>query len=118
MPSDRKHWKAMLPTIQAFVDGKDVLYDGETGYELSFTDYPDSYTIAEPPKLRPYNADEMKALVGKVLVDKELRLPFLVLLCDGANRVQMYSRVKDADELLANWTHADGSPCGVLEETT
>ena len=65
-------------------------------------------------RLRPYNADEMKSLVGKVL--KHDTGNYLVTAFEYRwDQIKVESVWRDADELLQNWVHLDKTPCGVLE---
>lgn len=43
--NDRAHWKAMLPIIQAFVDGKEVEFN--TGVNWEPIDYPPFNSLSE-----------------------------------------------------------------------
>jgi hypothetical protein len=81
--------------------------------ELSSDYYP--YFVLKPTT-RPYNASEMRALVGKVLREK----------CDGDDHlvtdyhgdeetVFINATYYTADDLMGYFTHVDGSPCGVAE---
>lgn len=76
---------------------------------------------AVPARLRPYNADEMKALLGKVVTEKEFDYyAYLVTAytakLDGKNLVAV--GIDDAwvqsDDVLKLYT-IDGKPCGILE---
>ena len=80
--------------------------------------YGDNYSVtlekARPARLRPYNAEEMKKLVGKVLqynTDSYLVTAFENRL----NQVKIESVWRDADELMKVWICLDGKPCGVME---
>lgn len=65
-------------------------------------------------RLRPYNAEEMKALVGKVVEFHDNR--DLVTSYDGEiDVVYADSMWMNSDELLAIGYTIDGKPCGVLE---
>lgn len=65
--------------------------------------------------LRPYNADEMKALVGKVVSNEHGNM-FLVtaFVADDGGEVCVNGVVYNAGDLLECYT-IDGNPCGVLE---
>lgn len=68
----------------------------------------------KPARLRPFNADEMKALVGKVIEHDNLFL--LVTYYDGRdNDITFNGYVADAKRLLNEGFTIDGKPCGVLE---
>lgn len=73
------------------------------------------YREPPKPKLRPYNAEELEALVGKPLrcvEDKD------VCLVERARRMKVFvaGLWYGTDEMLQDWQHLDGSPCG--EEVT
>ena len=73
-----------------------------------------SWDNVSQARQRPYNAEEMKALVGKVL--KHDTGCYLVTGFESRwNQVKIDSIWKDADELMRLWTWLDGKPCGVLE---
>ena len=69
-----------------------------------------------PARLRPYNAEEMRGLVGKVIETENTA--DLIIAYDrvmGKVRKAVFNCWCCADELLkANFT-IDGKPCGVLE---
>lgn len=74
----------------------------------------DIHAEAVSARLRPYNAEEMKALVGQVL--KHDTGNYLVTAFEHRwNQVKIESVWRDEDELVKVWTQLDGSPCGVLE---
>lgn len=63
-------------------------------------------------RLRPYNEEEMKALVGKVVVCRDG--VFLVLhYCPSLNKICVKDNYYNALELVDDFT-MDGKPCGVL----
>lgn len=65
-------------------------------------------------RLRPYNADEMRGLAGKVL--KHSTGCYLVTAFENRwDQVQVESVWRDENELVELWTTIDGSPCGILE---
>lgn len=65
-------------------------------------------------RLRPFNADEMKALVGKVIEDKDGDC-YLIYKYDATdNTVETSSCFVTDCYLLKDYT-LDGKPCGVLE---
>ena len=67
-----------------------------------------------PARLRPYNADEMKALVGKSL--KHSTGVYLVTAFEYKwDQVNIESVWRDSSELAELWTQLDDKPCGVLE---
>lgn len=65
-------------------------------------------------RLRPYNAEEMRGLVGKVLIHP--RGDYLVtFFSNKLSQIKVAESLCDANELLQNWVHLDKTPCGVLE---
>ena len=82
---------------------------GETGHFIPVEDCAEA-------RIRPYNSDEMRELVGKVIETK--RDSGLITGYRGVENkvfVGLNNRYT-AEELLAmNATFSDGSPCGVLE---
>lgn len=67
-----------------------------------------------PKKARPYNADEMRQLVGQVLLfNGDLRL--VTEYCNDAQTVRVGNTWKDANVLQAMFTHSDGTCCEVVE---
>ena len=65
-------------------------------------------------RLRPYNAEEMRGLVGKVL--KHSTGNYLVVAFEHRwDQVKIESVWREANELAELWTQLDGQPCGVLE---
>lgn len=70
-------------------------------------------------RLRPYNAEEMKALVGKVIENwHHAHLIIGFIKPDPAENLSAFIRAGQcwiaADRLLSDYT-LDGKPCGVLE---
>lgn len=63
-------------------------------------------------RLRPYNSEEMKALVGKIL---ECPKGNYLVTFFALGQVKVAESLITADVLKNNWTHLDGKPCGVLE---
>lgn len=66
-------------------------------------------------RLRPYNADEMRGLIGKVVGNEHGNM-FLVtaFVTDDEGEVCVDGIVYNADDLLECYT-INGKPCGVLE---
>lgn len=118
---DRDHWRAMLPIIQAFVDGKTIRLWGDDELdrkEMCFDCPANSYTIVEPPRYRPFTVCELRSLVGRSIVHVASNQARLVLgESTRGNALVVYGdhlpveacRLKDEYTL-------DGKPCGVLEE--
>lgn len=68
-------------------------------------------------RLRPFNAEEMRGLVGKVLTSnsRSTSFSFLVVYAEGdGSFIESYRFKYTAEELKDHFT-IDGSPCGVLE---
>jgi hypothetical protein len=70
-------------------------------------------------RLRPYNAEEMRELVGKVIEDNHnAHLVIGLIKPDPAENVSCFVRAGQSwitsDKLLQKFT-IDGKPCGVLE---
>lgn len=68
-----------------------------------------------PARLRPYNAAEMKALVGKVL-DRDGDRGLVTFYDGDINKVYLGAWFS-ADSIMEKYT-IDGMPCGVLEHLT
>ena len=67
----------------------------------------------KPARLRPYNAEEMRGLVGKALDGKIFR-SIIVGYDACTNRVNTVCCEYNSDALFVGFT-IDGKPCGVLE---
>lgn len=78
------------------------------------------YRVKPEPKYRPFTDNELKGLVGKVIVDGA----GLTVLVDeyftigGTAYVRHYTSTYLAAGLLSDCKFPDGSPCGVLEDGT
>lgn len=70
-----------------------------------------------PARLRPFNADEMKALVGKVLTSNSRSTPFsfLVVYAEGDGSFIESYRFKYTAKELKDYFTIGNTPCGVLE---
>jgi hypothetical protein len=66
-------------------------------------------------RLRPYNAEEMKALVGKVIKNDKGSLIFVTGF--RADDSCIFSGIEKftADEIMRDLLHMDNKPCGALE---
>lgn len=73
----------------------------------------DLENIPEPPKYRPYADTQMASLVGKIVIHKTLSMRSMVTSYTSGD-VWIVDTWKNADQLLADWQHEDGTPCGVL----
>jgi len=114
--------KEMIAVMQAYIDGKQIEYKDKKSNQWLDTQSPVwdwfdcDYRIKPAPTYRPYNAEEMKALIGKQI--KNHKHTVLVIAYDK-ERSMVYAAPGgwyDAQFLLDNVQMADGSPCGVLEE--
>jgi hypothetical protein len=78
-------------------------------------DWDIDYHFVRQARLRPYSADEMKALVGKVIKDTYGNISFITGYC--VNKEVVYSGTTNftAECLLRLCCFLDNSPCGVLE---
>lgn len=77
----------------------------------------EDFTKLKQARLRVFNAEEIKALVGKVLTRNSLSTPFsfLVVYAEGdGSFIESYRFKYNAKELKEHFT-IDGEPCGVLE---
>ena len=77
---------------------------------------PEDFTKLKQARLCPYNAEEMKALVGKVLTRKSLSTPFsfLVLYAEGDGSSIESCHFKYTAKELKDYFTIDGKPCGKL----
>lgn len=77
----------------------------------------DIHAEAVSARLRPYNANEMRGLIGKVLTSNSCSTPFsfLVVYAEGdGSFIESYRFKYTAEELKDHFT-IDGNPCGVQE---
>lgn len=114
----REHWKAVLPFVQAFADGKTVTYDGcPITSKADFGGLPQQYRIVGPPKLRPWKQDELphNAMFRRRLQQHH----YLRVTYSTPVYVNITGSSVAYDELLTQWEHNTGSgewsPCGVEE---
>lgn len=76
------------------------------------------YRVKPAPKLRAYTDDEMAALVGKLVKQNQHHCIYVVtsaILTTSQMSVTIGGTPTKAGCLLANYTHLDGSPLGILE---
>lgn len=67
-------------------------------------------------RLRQYNADEMKALVGKVIKEtKTGDISFVTGFCNNTKRIYSGTNSFTAELLLSGFVFTNNSPCGVFE---
>ena len=65
-------------------------------------------------RLRPYNAKEMRGLVGKVIEGKD-EISVITDYSRDNNKIYFIGGWSSADEILKQGYTIDGKPCGVLE---
>lgn len=119
---NREYVKEMMPIFQAFAEGKTIEIYSRINDNWVVNDYPefdghpDYYRIKPEPKYRPFNSEEMEALVGKVLKHSTGGTYLAVNFTNGG--IQFVYDLKPysytAKNLLDNWT-IDGQPAGMLE---
>lgn len=91
-------------------------YWANGNYCRNGTSTSDLENIPEPPKYRPYTAEETRDFVGAMFVRKGDKI---VMLCTAAyvtGNFGFHCSTVSPEELMDEWEHLDGSPCGVLEE--
>ena len=122
--------KELLPIMQAFAEGDEIQYrnnynewiDVKTGEGLCFTRPSSCYRIKPEPKYRPFKSQEecwQEMLNHQPLgwiKDKEDGYYSMVAMVD--NVVIRISGNKDwfIDEIMNNYTFADGTPFGIKED--
>lgn len=75
------------------------------------------YTYCKQARLRPFNAEEMQGLIGRVLTSNSRSTPFsfLVVYAEGdGSFIESYRFKYTAEELKDHFT-IDGKPCGFPE---
>lgn len=122
---NRERARELLPIIQVFAEGKPIQYRGDSSEVWKDVESPSwsagcTYRIKPEPKLRPLNAEEMIALVGKRIRNKNTGNVYLV---DGFIQSQVavtfgpHETWCYANGLLGNYVHAekdnDGQPIGI-----
>ncbi len=65
-------------------------------------------------RLRPYNADEMRSLVGKVIEDKIGNRCLITCFTVVNNKIVAFNKYCSADDLLKTEYTINGKPCGKL----
>ena len=122
--------KELLPIMQAFAEGDEIQYrnnynewiDVKTGEGLCFTRPSSCYRIKPEPKYRPFKSQEecWQEMLNHQpfgwIKDKEDGHYSMVAMVDDA--VIRISGNKDwfIDEIMNNYTFADGTPFGIKEE--
>lgn len=115
----RQEWKERLHLIQAFAEGKRVQkllakgwtdMDGEPCFDADIK----NYRIAQEPTYRPWKPEEVP--VGAVVRHKDNSIVrHVIVACTNDIVWTGPSARYSLPNMLANWTMADGSPCGVKE---
>lgn len=118
--------KEMMKVIQAYLDGKQIQWkdrnfvdewkncEGEPSWHLN-----NDYRIKPEPKYRPLNDNEMRLLVGKVIVEKSSGN---VLLVTCAKQEMYEVKIHTTQSwftssfLLEHFTYTDDTPVGKLEK--
>ena len=122
--------KELLPIMQAFAEGDEIQYrnnynewiDVKTGEGLCFTRPSSCYRIKPEPKYSPFKSQEecwkemQKHQPFGWIKDKEDGHYSMVAMVDDA--VIRISGNKDwfIDEIMNNYTFADGTPFGIKED--
>ena len=122
--------KELLPIMQAFAEGDEIQYrnnynewiDVKTGEGLCFTRPSSCYRIKPEPKYRPFKSQEecWQEMLNHQpfgwIKDKEDGHYSMVAMVDDA--VIRISGNKDwfIDEIMNNYTFADGTPFGIKED--
>lgn len=124
---NRNQAKEMLPIIQAFAEGKGVETKTGSGWisieNMSFAGNPQEYRIKPEPKYRPFaNAEEcwqemLKHQPFGWVKDKEDGRLILITEIDRVGNISLLCNGGwDFDGIKDNFTFADGTPFGILEE--
>lgn len=77
---------------------------------------PGAFAKLKQARLRPYNAEEMKSLVGKIIC--EANASHVATTCihhDGTDYLRLGIHLYDAEELISKGFTFDGKPCAILE---
>lgn len=120
---NREHWKAMLPVITAFAEGKAVQTNCigsnwiNSQDELRFDDHPENYRIKPEPKWRPWKEGEIPIgavwrvlTTCRVLYPKWQNLGYVNFDDVSVGLSQLYQNYEHSLDNGKNW-HA----CGVME---
>lgn len=123
----REDIKAMLPVLQAFAEGKEIESRVKDKWyrvlEICNETNPQDYRIKPEPKYRPFkDADEcwqemLKHLPFGWVKDKEDGRLILITEIDRTGNISLLCNGGwDLDGIKDNFTFADGTPFGILEE--
>lgn len=97
MNKSREHWEKMLPIIQAFVDGHEILHtlEGETrstkDFELAFSNPVSEYTILPKPIIKWF------------------------VICHKTNMVKAYDSESVAMDLASSCEHCRCGPVDITK---
>ena len=123
----REEAKALLPIIQAYIEGKTIQYRHSVNDvwgvvpNLKLDGYPENYRVKPEPKYRPFKSAEecwqemqKHQPFGWVKDDDCLYNLIENISCDGVliANVDRY----EFDEAMGTVTFADGTPFGIKEE--
>jgi hypothetical protein len=105
--------------LQAYAEGKTIVWNGKDikdDLEIGFYNPSDSYSIKKEPEWRPFTCEELKTIMGKVIVAKDKSRAYLTTKpfinnYIGLNNSSFINNI----ELFESYTFVDGSPCGVFE---
>ena len=118
---NRELAKKLLPFIAAFAGGKTIqfLSNSELWTDVTEPRWVDGfeYRVKPEPKVRPYTYEEANLLVGTVVKLKSTGLRRIIVEgCDESiERLTVGEEHTSRDELLEEYTHLDGRPCGIEE---
>jgi hypothetical protein len=117
-------------TLPDWVEVGEYVYDDRNGYgkivsgsvKSCYIEFdggagdfvPGAFAKLKQARLRPYNADEMKALVGKV-IEGEDEISVITDYSRDNDNIYFIGGWSSADEILNGGYTIDGEPCGVLE---
>lgn len=119
-----KEVKSFLPILQAFADGKEIECREEDKWykvlEICNETNPQDYRIKPEPKYRPFNDAEecwqelLKHQPFGWVKDKDKGFRLNIV---GLNQKRAFTQVgHNYDQALDEFTFADGTPFGILEE--
>lgn len=118
IPYSRQYWQERLHLIQAFVDGKNVSYQGCNGSITMFDKDPNEYKILEPPQFRPYDITSFTPFRDCWITAKGRTEPRKVTYYDE-QYVTIGSANVSYQTLLLHYEFIDElnnrQPCGVIQ---
>lgn len=101
--------------IQKLIDGRESAWIDLRSY-IAFSDDPSQYRIKpEPPtpKARPFNTEEMRALLGKVITLNDG--DYIVTGRDENGLIKFGGYWYSAEDLMSSEMTIDGKRCEVIE---